>query len=285
LGASLRDRATPERSRYGVSALRGGIDLRKNCSADQLRNLWDYGVPEGSNSVHIGGNPISHSTNSGFGMPVACSAQAVASSKRCQEDRPAEISFAIAVCGFRAPRFAALGVGQYRSAAANPLRGSLAILPRFCGSLWRGVGHNPYPVTLVRGANVGSWYAMPLRIIPDRGQGSENGIQPSRKQRADVLQDDEARSQFANKTGDLVEQAAAFPAQSGAEPGKADILAGEPATDNIDGNSIGSKSFAGKLSHIGVAGDTRPMLGEDAAGEVFDFAECDGFKSTSSLQS
>lgn len=40
------------------------------------------------------------------------------------------------------------------------------------------------------GANGGSWYAMPLRIKPERGQVSKNAVQPSTKQRCDVLHDD-----------------------------------------------------------------------------------------------
>src|SRR5690606_18081632 len=111
-----------------------------------------------------------------------------------------------------------------------------------------------------------------------RGQGSENGIQPSRKQRSDVLQDNEARSQFANKTGDFVEQAAPLSCEASALSCKADVLAGEPAADDIDGNSIGSKSLCGKLAHVSVAGDIGPVLCEHSAGEVFDFTERDRFK-------
>jgi hypothetical protein len=46
-----------------------------------------------------------------------------------------------------------------------------------------GVAHNPNSVAPVRGANGESWYAVPPRIIPDRGQVSENRVQPSTKQR------------------------------------------------------------------------------------------------------
>jgi hypothetical protein len=62
-------------------------------------------------------------------------------------------------------------------------------------------------------------------------------------------------------------------------------LAGEPSTDDINGNSIGSKSFCGKRSHVSVARDIGPVLGEDFARELFDFAEGDGLEPTSSLQS
>jgi hypothetical protein len=58
----------------------------------------------------------------------------------------------------------------------------------------------------------------------------------------------------------------------------ANVLAGKPTSDNVNGNSIGSKSFCGKGADIIVAGDVRPVLGEDFARERFDFAERDGFK-------
>jgi hypothetical protein len=45
-----------------------------------------------------------------------------------------------------------------------------------------GVGHNPDPVPVVRCANGRSGNAMPLRIIPERGQVSENGCKPPSKQ-------------------------------------------------------------------------------------------------------
>jgi hypothetical protein len=57
-----------------------------------------------------------------------------------------------------------------------------------------GVGNNPEAVSLVSGANVGSWYAMPLRIVPDRGQVSENSLKPSMKQVCHVFHNNEVRS-------------------------------------------------------------------------------------------
>jgi hypothetical protein len=55
-------------------------------------------------------------------------------------------------------------------------------------------------------------------------------------------------------------------------------LAREAAGDDIDGNSIGSESCAGKGANIVIAGDSGPMARQNAAGEWFDFAEGDGFK-------
>jgi hypothetical protein len=46
----------------------------------------------------------------------------------------------------------------------------------------------------VRGADGGSWDTIPDRIIPERGQVSENSSHPETKQAWDVLHDDEARS-------------------------------------------------------------------------------------------
>lgn len=57
-----------------------------------------------------------------------------------------------------------------------------------------GVGNNPEPVAPVRGANGGSGYAIPPRIVPERGQVSENVSKSSTKERCDVFHDDEGRS-------------------------------------------------------------------------------------------
>jgi hypothetical protein len=60
------------------------------------------------------------------------------------------------------------------------------------------------------GANVGSLYAIPDRIIPERGQVSENSAKPSAwlfagtsKQFWHVLHDCEAWSNLANNSGEL----------------------------------------------------------------------------------
>jgi hypothetical protein len=131
---------------------------------------------------------------------------------------------------------------------------------------------------------VGSRYAMPDRVIPERGQGPENGIQPSTKQRSDVLQENEAGSKFANETGDLKEQSAPLAGQPQTLPCDADVLAREAAANPINGNSIGSKSLCGKLAHVLVARDIWPVLGEDFARELFDFAEGDGFETARSFK-
>jgi hypothetical protein len=82
-----------------------------------------------------------------------------------------------------------------------------------CATLALGVGHpstepwlignDPDSVPAVRRTNGGSWYAVPFRIKPERGQVSENSLNSPSKQSCDVLHDDVARSYFANKTGVL----------------------------------------------------------------------------------
>lgn len=61
------------------------------------------------------------------------------------------------------------------------------------------VGNNPDTVSLVGRANVASWYAMPLRIIPDLGQVPENVAKPSTKQSWGVFQQRVFGFQLANE--------------------------------------------------------------------------------------
>jgi hypothetical protein len=154
----------------------------------------------------------------------------------------------------------------------------LIVAPCAWWSRVAGEGHNPDAVASVKCAKVGSRYAVPFRIIPERGQGSENVSKPSTKQCCDVFQDDISGCQFANQTGDLVEQTAALSGKPCAFACGANVLAGEAAADDINGNSIGSKLVCGKFSHVSVARNVWPVLGEDAAREVFNFAERDCFK-------
>src|SRR5688572_5638180 len=59
-------------SHQGVSQAKPLIDFRsEDGAADQLWNLRNYGVSEGSKSVHPSGNPMSHSTHVGFSCPPA----------------------------------------------------------------------------------------------------------------------------------------------------------------------------------------------------------------------
>lgn len=79
----------------------------------------------------------------------------------------------------------ALGVG-HRPALAILSRLGRSDAPgvplRLLRRLTVGVGKNPDSVAEVRGANGRRRYAIPLRIVPARGQVSENTSKPSTKE-------------------------------------------------------------------------------------------------------
>src|SRR5690606_5279359 len=70
-------------------------------------------------------------------------------------------------------------------------------------SMLLGVGQYEHPVSLVRGANGASRYAVPLRVIPALGQVSEYSSDPQGKVPWDVLQEDVAGSCVANDSEDF----------------------------------------------------------------------------------
>src|SRR6185312_4091420 len=151
-------------------------------------------------------------------------------------------------------------------------------------SFARGVGHNPNTVTLVRRTNGGSWYAMPLRIKPERGQVSENSVKPPSKEHRDVLHDDVEGSKLANKTGVLLPEARLRALNSRAHSCAANVLAGEASTEDIGNNSVIAQSRGGEFSDVIVDRYLRPMFSEHAPTERIDLAERDGLKSARPLQ-
>src|ERR1700730_3609166 len=82
-----------------------------------------------------------------------------------------------------------------------------------------GVGNNPNSFSRMRGANVSSGYALPFRVIPERGQVSENGVKPSSKQCCDVFHDDETGSKLANQSGVFNPEAATLSGDAQFEAG------------------------------------------------------------------
>lgn len=141
------------------------------------------------------------------------------------------------------------------------------------------MGNNPDPVPSVRGANGASWNAVPLRVIPERGQVAENSAERSaaieRKQPWDVLQDRVTRLNLANDSGEFRPKVP-FVGFAAPRSGDAERLAREPAANNVDCDSIGAKPLGGEGSHVVVTGHVGPMLAEDGAAVGLDFAERDG---------
>lgn len=213
--------------------------------ANQFWDLRDYGVAERDSCVHFAGNPMNQLSQIGLTVPrlperIPMTTPATRGSENCV----AEVVF------------------------ENPRWKSEAL----------GVGHKPESVSLVGRTNGASRYAVPLRIVPERGQVSEYTAHSSIKQRCNVFHDDELRSYFANKSGVLGPETTTTAFNPLPTTGIRNVLAGEPATDGVNTNAIGSKSLAGKVSNVMVARNLRPMLGEDAARKLFDLAERDGLE-------
>jgi hypothetical protein len=150
------------------------------------------------------------------------------------------------------------------------------------------VGHNPDALASVLGSKGCSRYAVPFRIVPEGGQVPENSAKPSSplasKQVCDVLHEDVARSKFASQAGDLAPKTRAFALQTRAKSGNRQVLAGEPAADDIDGNSSLGKSVAGEGSHVIEARNLGPMLRQHLAGEWVDLAEGDRLEPARALK-
>jgi len=93
-----------------------------------------------------------------------------------------------------------LFVGGTESAAFTAaFRGRLFLLncpgpPSFLASFAVGVGHNPDAVPVVRGAKGCSGNTVPFRVIPERGQITDDDVESAVLQGWDVLHDDVAGS-------------------------------------------------------------------------------------------
>jgi hypothetical protein len=113
----------------------------------------------------------------------------------------------------------------------------------FLASSAIGVGHNPDPITPVRGANGCSRYAVPLRVIPARGQVSEYAAHEASSIRAKqpwyVLHEDDSGSHFANDPPEVGPKIALV-GPSGTLPGKAVWLARDATKDEIHKSMPGS---------------------------------------------
>ena len=202
---------------------------------------------------------MSHSTHAGFNVPPICSESgrlflACVASLAFPDFQSRAVGVAKRLLGevfplttwIRSPlpprsAMDAVGVGHIRMATTVSKFGKrYGAFATASGVIFaaiaehdRGVGDDPNPVPAVRGANVGSRYAMPLRIIPERGQVSENVCKPPPKQSCDVFHDDVARSYLANEPSIFAPEAGSFSGQSGTFPGVTKVLTGEPAAYDI----------------------------------------------------
>jgi hypothetical protein len=248
--------------------------MRVNCHygfTDDLRDLRDDCVTEGFDpacdgaSVQSGGNPIIHSTKRlklflpVIGPPSSCTSCVISPSPDVSEQPrafqfPVTVGVASRVNFFRAPE-------PPSSARGAPLR-PLELV---------GVGKgDPNAVTPVGRPKFASRKAIPFRIKPVLGHISENDAHSKSKQRCHVFHDREFGSYHANGTKNLPIESRTGAGNSGAFSGQADILAGEAADNDI---RLASDELS--IADIDADGDARPVLGEDAAAECVDLAECD----------
>jgi len=219
-------------------------------STDQLRDLRDYCVSELFIAVYPSGYPMTCSAVSGTGYrwPRTRLHQS------CQLFRS----------GLRTPR-----LGDCR-----PPLNAVAL----------GVGHNPHSVPKLSGTNVGSRYAMPLSIIPERGQVSENGSKSPSKQRCDVFHSDVSWSYLANKAGELIPQSASCASKTLATACETNVLAGKSSNDCIREDPVASQSVSGKCSNIVIDCDTREAAAQRSLRLLVKFTQSDGLEATGPLK-
>jgi hypothetical protein len=106
----------------------------------------------------------------------------------------------------------------------------------------------------VRGANGRSRNAVPLRVIPERGQVGDDVLESSTKESCDVLHEDVSGFQYANGAGELGPEPAGI---VGAEPLACigDWLARESSGQNV--NSLDGAPVDG--GDVSVDGESGPV--------------------------
>jgi hypothetical protein len=102
---------------------------------------------------------------------------------------------------------------------------------------------------------------LPFRIIPERGQSPEYGIQPPNKQSCNVLHEDVSGLKQANDAGVFKPQSRSLASKSCPLSGEGNILAGESPADEI--NIPLSDRREG--SHIIPSGHVGPVLLKDSS--------------------
>jgi len=243
------NRPASEAKSIGVLAA-GVVDRLKDRVAEDFHDLGNYGVSELLVSVNPSGNPMTCSAVSGTGYRWPSTRL----HQSCQ---------------------------LFRSGFLTPRRGDC--LPPL-NAVALGVGHNEHSVPKLSGTSVGSRYAVPFSIIPERGQVSENSANSPSKQSCDVFHEDEFGSYFANKAGELSPQSASCAFKTCATACKTNILAGKSSNDCIRENAVSSEHFCGKASNIVIDGDSRETGAQGLLRLLISFAKRYGFTQAGTRQ-
>jgi hypothetical protein len=133
-----------------------------------------------------------------------------------------------------------------------------------------GVGHKKESLSDVVGTNRGSGETRPLRIVPERGQVSQNSSEESAststssgvmaaEDAGDVLTHHPAGPSLANEAGELMPEVAVVFAVL-ARPGDTVRLAGPASGDDINSNSVSGQSVAAEGAYVVILFDSWPVF-------------------------
>lgn len=173
------------------------------------RRLRHHRVTEGPNAVHPMGYPIRHSTHSGFNTP--------------------RWFIAVLLCSVGS-------IGPPRGGTTSHRPFCLLDGPRRRVSDAKGVGQQPKSGAPVGSTDRSSGVTTPLRIIPCRGKLGEDDVKPLVDNGGHIFKEDKGWAAFSDDAHDFVEQATPRASVDAQLPsGTADVLAGEPGGNNVDG--------------------------------------------------
>jgi hypothetical protein len=209
-------------------------------ASDVFGDLGDDGVSEAPKSVHSIGKPCTHSAKEGL--------RPTTSSERLGSES-AQIL---------------LATPSPRSTAARR-----STLETSFHSRARRVGNNEHPLSPGWGTEGGSGVTIPFRIVPERGKVREDDSESARAKGGDVFDDDPRRPDFVDDSPKLFPKArSSAPDNTGTFSGDGDVLAGEPAANEVDAfHTVVAGVFSWwrdvDVSHVAVSSDVGPMLRED----------------------
>jgi hypothetical protein len=188
-----------------------------DCFADDLDDLRDDGVSEGSKAVHPRGNPMSHSTHGGFREPPTSSDSGLAFLSIVACDAFPDFQSREVGVGHRLTMFGS----SFFPTPAEP-RASHAI----------GVGHNPDSISSVPGIDGRSRNNKRPRGVAERFQVRKHIVEFHSDDSRNVLANDPSGSDFCNNAAHLrPEMTVIFRASS--LPGVTEGLAREPSANKV----------------------------------------------------
>ncbi|GAB7511227.1 hypothetical protein Bwad006_00420 [Bilophila wadsworthia] len=134
-----------------------------------------------------------------------------------------------------------------------------------------GVGNKENPFPAMRGADRGRGKHFPFRIIPDRGQILQDGLNPCGEQPRHVFNDDISRPDFFNESRVFMPQPASFSRDALSFPRcrQAHVLAREAPAQYIDRGQIRPPQFPDIL----IYGDARPVPPQYRTAKRIDLAK------------